>query len=297
MRVALRHNTTYSFDRSVTLGPHDVRLHPAYHCRVPIVHYALRVQPPDASVRWYWDAAGNRVAQYLFPSPTSELQFDVELVVDLEPFNAFDFLLEPWAIRFPFRYPDGLAADLTPLLNVGRATAALSDWVERIRQDLIGDRSIDTIELVVALNRRVHRDITYAARDEQGVQSPEETLLRASGSCRDTSWLLIQTLRQLGLAARFVSGYQIDAHTAATQRQDQMEEGAQSLRPELHAWTEVYLPGGGWIGLDPTLALVAAGGHVPLAVARTPEGSAPVVGSASPSETRLTHRLEVEAVA
>jgi transglutaminase-like putative cysteine protease len=297
MRVALRHNTTYRFDRGVTLGPHDVRLRPCAHCRTRILQYALRVQPAEATMHWYTDAGGNSVARFLFPQPVAELRFDVDLMADLTSINPFDFMLDPWAAEFPFSYPDELAAELANALGPDPAADGLSEWIERVRGEFLSTGSINSVTLIVELNLRVRREVAYIVREEPGVQPPEATLALGAGSCRDSAWLLIQALRQLGLAARFVSGYLIQF--AQRQEQEgggQRQSSAQGLRADLHAWVEVYLPGAGWIGLDPTSGLLAAENHIPVAVARTPSGAAPVTGSASPSEVRLSHRLEVSPV-
>ncbi len=294
MHIKLRHNTTYRYEHAVILGPHDIRLRPSAHGRTPILDFALRVEPAGGPVHWYTDAAGNSVARALFSEPVAELRFDVELAADLTPRNPFDFLLDLWATQFPFRYPAELAAELAPALGADDAPAMVGEWVQREQQDLLGAGSIDSVQLLIELTRRVRRDVSYTVREEAGVQAPEETLALAVGSCRDSSWLLIQVARQLGLAARFVSGYLIQPASSASSSQDSSAP-AQAMSADLHAWAEVYLPGGGWIGLDPTSGLLTTEGHIPLAVARIPSRAAPVTGSASPSESRLTHRLEVEA--
>jgi transglutaminase-like putative cysteine protease len=299
MRVRLRHNTTYRFDRSVMLGPHDVRLRPSAHCRTPILDYALRVGPAGGSVFGYTDAAGNWVARFLFPRPATELRFDVELVADLTTINPFHFLLDLESAQYPFRYPEPIVLELAPVLSVDSSAGALNEWVERVKGEFLSSGSINTVTLLVELNLRVQREITYIVRDEPGVQTPEETLERASGSCRDSGWLLVQVLRHLGLAARFVSGYLIQPASGSRQEQAnarQAQTSAQPMRADLHAWGEVFIPGAGWIGLDPTSGLMCAEGHIPVAVARAPEGTVPVEGSSSPSKDQLSHHLEVDTV-
>jgi transglutaminase-like putative cysteine protease len=297
MRVRLRHNTTYRFDRSVMLGPHDVRLRPSAHCRTPILDYSLRVGPAGGSVFGYTDAAGNWVTRFLFPRPATELRFDVELVADLAMINPFHFLLDLESAQYPFRYPEAIVLELAPVLNVDSNASALSEWVERVKGEFLSSGSINTVTLLVELNLRIQREITYIVRDEPGVQTPDETLERAAGSCRDSGWLLVQVLRHLGLAARFVSGYLIQPASGSRQEQAnarQEQTRAQPMRADLHAWAEVFIPGAGWIGLDPTSGLLCAEGHIPVAVARVPEGTVPVEGSSSPTEDQLSHRLEVE---
>jgi len=296
MQLTLHHNTTYSFDRDVLLGPHDIRLRPAFHGRTPIVDYALRVRPSDANLRWYVDAAGNRVARLLFPRAVSELALDITITADLVAYDPFDFLIDLWAAQFPFAYPADVAAELAPALGAEVNSVEFAQWMARLKNALLSAGSMNTVQLLVEVNKRVHADVAYTVREAIGVQTPAQTLTMRSGSCRDSGWLLVQALRELGLAARFVSGYLIQPGAQATQQQSstgQTQTITQPMRADFHAWAEVYLPGAGWIGLDPTSGLLTAEGHIPVAVARHPAQAGPVVGSASPSEARLTHHLEV----
>jgi transglutaminase-like putative cysteine protease len=297
MRIKLRHNTTYRYDRNVKLGQHDVRMRPAAHCRTPILEYALRADPAGGAEYWYIDAAGNWVRRFVFSQLSRELRFDVELVADLAPINPFHFLLDVGAAQFPFRYAEETAAQLAPALGVDAPSPAFSEWVERLKNEFLSTGSINTVTLLVELNLRIQREIAYIVRDEAGVQTPDETIARAAGSCRDSGWLLVSALRQLGLAARFVSGYLIQPAVEARQEQGdavQVQIAARPMRGDLHAWAEAYIPGGGWIGLDPTSGLLCGEGHIPLAVARSPAGAGPVDGSLSPSNDRLSHRVEVD---
>ena len=270
IRVALHHITEYCYDRPVRLSPHLIRLRPAPHTRMPILDYSLKVTP-EHSIHWQQDPFGNYLARFLFAEPTRVLQVTVDILTELTPVNPFDFYLEAGYESFPFTYDATLAKGLAPYLECCENGPRLMDWI----------RSVDlqpqpTVAFLVAMNQRLNQQIQYQLRLESGIQSCEETLELGSGSCRDSSWLLIQILRQLGLAARFVSGYLVQL----TEQQTSAEEGA-LLRDtvDLHAWVEVYLPGAGWIGLDPTSGLLAGEGHLPLACTPDPASAAPISGT------------------
>jgi transglutaminase-like putative cysteine protease len=242
------------------------------------------------------DAAGNRVARLLFPRAASELALDITITADLIAYDPFDFLIDLWAAQFPFAYPSELAGELASALGAEVMSAEFAEWIGRLKRDLLSGGSIQTVQLLVEINKRVQADVAYTVREAIGVQTPAQTLTMRSGSCRDSGWLLVQVLRELGLAARFVSGYLIQPGSEAAQHQSntaQTQTLGQPMRADFHAWAEVYLPGAGWIGLDPTSGLLTAEGHIPVAVARHPAQAGPVMGSASPSEARLTHHLEV----
>ncbi|NBO92718.1 MAG: transglutaminase family protein [Planctomycetia bacterium] len=272
IRVALKHTTAYHYDRPVLLQPHIVRLRPAPHCRTPIPSYSLRIEPTPHFLNWQQDASSNYLARLVFPNPTRRFEVHVELIAELSAVNPFDFFLEPAVERFPFDYDSSLLPELAPYQAIGPDTPRLMDLVESLRQD-----GVTTIDFLVAINRRVSELVRYLIRMEPGVQTPEDTLTRGSGSCRDSSWLLVQLFRRLGLAARFVSGYLIQL-TADIKSLDG-PSGPESDFTDLHAWVEVYIPGAGWIGFDPTSGLAAAEGHIPLACAADPTNAAPISGS------------------
>jgi uncharacterized protein (DUF2126 family)/transglutaminase-like putative cysteine protease len=289
IHVALSHRTSYRYDRLVALSPHIIRLRPAPHCRTPILSYSLKVAPQRHFINWQQDPHGNYLARLVFPDQTRQLLIDVDLIAELSVFNPFDFFLEPSAETFPFAYEPGLNQDLTPYLERLPAGPRLHDYLNGIDR-----RRVRTIDFLVDLNRRLAHDITYLIRLEPGVQTPEETLARRSGSCRDTGWLLVQILRHLGLASRFVSGYLIQL-TPDVKSLDG-PTGPTTDFTDLHAWAEVYLPGAGWIGLDPTSGLLAGEGHIPLAATPGHDGAAPVTGATDTCGVEFGHEMTVQRI-
>jgi len=253
IRVAINHKTAYRYDRAISLSPHVFRLRPAPHARTPIEAYSLKIFPEKHFINWQQDPFGNFQARVVFPEKTNELRIEVELIARMVVINPFDFFVEEWAEKYPFSYGAQLTSELTPYLEVKEDGPLLNQWLERV------DRSKKNInDFLVSLNQMVNRDIGYNIRLEPGVQTCEVTLATAFGSCRDSAWLLVQILRKLGLAARFVSGYLIQL-TADIPSLDG-PSGPEKDFTDLHAWTEVYIPGAGWVGLDPTSGLFA--GHV-----------------------------------
>src|SRR5882757_8244076 len=289
IQVALNHKTHYTYDRLVSLGPQIVRLRPAPHCRTPILSYSLKIEPATHFVNWQQDPFANYLARLVFPEKTSEFKVTVDLVAEMAVYNPFDFFLEPSAEKYPFKYEAGLLHDLQPYLARDPLTPRWRDFLAGVDR-----RERRTIDFLVAINQRLQRDIKYLIRMEPGVQTPEETLVRAAGSCRDSGWLLVQSLRHLGLAARFVSGYliQLKADVKALDG----PSGAERDFTDLHAWCEVYLPGAGWIGLDPTSGLFAGEGHIPLACAANPTLAAPISGAVEPAEVLFDFDMSVTRV-
>lgn len=274
IRVALHHVTDYHYDTLVNLGPQVVRLRPAPHCRTPVSGYQLKVTPEKHFINWQQDPLGNWQARLAFPDPTTHFRVEVDLIAELTVINPFDFFLEKEAEHWPFCYAPELARELASYLKVDPPGPLLAAWLTR------QDRSTCvTIDFLVALNRRLFEDISYLIRLEPGVQTPEETLSKKSGSCRDSAWLMVQICRHLGLAARFVSGYLIQL--TADQKSLDGPSGPVSDFTDLHAWCEVFLPGAGWVGLDPTSGLLAGEGHLPLAGSADPITAAPISGGFS----------------
>src|SRR5450755_3986998 len=204
IHVALHHLTRYHYDRRVSLGPQIIRLRPAPHCRTPILSYSLRVLPKSHFLNWQQDPQGNYLARLVFPEPTTELCVEVDLVAEMAVYNPFDFFLEPYAEQYPFSYDASAARELRPFLETEAESPRLSEFLAKVPRE-----PRRTMDFLVALNQMVQREIGYVIRMEPGVQTCEETLTLCSGSCRDSAWLLVQAMRHLGLAARFVSGYLI----------------------------------------------------------------------------------------
>jgi uncharacterized protein (DUF2126 family)/transglutaminase-like putative cysteine protease len=273
IHAALSHVTHYRYSRPVTLGPQIVRLRPAPHCRTPILNYTFKVTPGDHFNNWQQDPQGNFQARLVFPKPVTELKVEVELTADMAAINPFDFFLEDSAKEFPFPYDAILAHELKPYLELEPLGPGLKNLLAKIPRS-----KRNTIDFLVDLNGLIKNEVQYLVRLEPGVQSVEETLALGSGSCRDSAYLLVQTARQLGLAARFVSGYLIQL-TADVKPIDGIGAGPEADFTDLHAWTEIYLPGAGWVGLDPTSGLLAGEGHIPLAATSDPETAAPITGT------------------
>jgi len=286
IHVALNHVTHYSYDRLINLGPQIVRLRPCPHSRTRILSYSLKIGPAKHFINWQQDPQGNYLARLVFPEKAREFRVEVDLVAEMSVINPFDFFLEPHAEKIPFAYVAEERHELAPYLYKVNYGPLFDKYLAGI--PLVPTRSVD---FLVALNAQVQRDINYTIRLEPGVQTPEETLEKRSGSCRDSAWLLVQLLRHLGLAARFVSGYLIQL-TADVKSLDG-PSGPEADFTDLHAWTEVYLPGAGWIGLDPTSGLFAGEGHIPLACTPEPSSAAPVSGAIDKCETEFSHSMGV----
>ncbi|MEO8676439.1 MAG: transglutaminase family protein, partial [Casimicrobiaceae bacterium] len=292
IRVALQHRTTYRFDRPIKLSPHEIRLRPAPHCRTPVLGYSLAVAPANHFLNWQQDPYGNWVARLVFPETATSLDITVDVVADMTVVNPFDFFVEPYADFYPFVYAPALAKELIPFLEAAPPGPHLAAWLDKFRASWRPGEL--TVDMLVRLNRQLQHEIKYLVRMEPGVQTPEETFDSAQGSCRDTGWLLVQILRHLGLAARFASGYLIQL--VADVKSLDGPSGTEKDFTDLHAWAEVYLPGAGWIGLDPTSGLLAGEGHIPLACTADPGNAAPVVGFTDPCRVDFSFAMSVTRV-
>ncbi|MDD1608769.1 MAG: transglutaminase family protein, partial [Methylococcaceae bacterium] len=237
----------------------------------------LRIEPKNHFINWQQDPFGNLVARVVFPDKCQKLSVEVEVIADMTVINPFDFFVEDYAENYPFSYDALTLKELQPYLEIAERGPLLTQWVKEFD---ISKRSIN--DFLVDINRKVFETLSYNIRMEVGIQTCEETLTIHSGSCRDSAWLLVQVLRHLGLAARFVSGYLVQL-TADIKSLDG-PSGPEQDFTDLHAWTEVYIPGAGWIGLDPTSGLLAGEGHIPLACTPDPASAAPVTGGTDKCE-------------
>src|SRR5919201_1848547 len=288
--ASLHHLTRYRYDRLVALAPQIILLRPAPHCRTRIESYSLNVTPVQHFVNWQQDPNGNWLARLVFPEKTREFTIAVDLIADMTVINPFDFFLEPFAETFPFAYPADFAEELAPYLDAEPAGPRLAAFLASIPRE-----QKNTVDVLVGLNQRLHREIRYLTRMESGVQTPEQTLAASAGSCRDSAWLQVQILRHLGLAARFVSGYLIQLRPDA--RPLDGPAGAPQDVAHLHARAEAYVPGAGWIGLDATSGLLCAEGHLPLAATPHFRAAAPISGSVEPSQVVFSVDMRVARIA
>jgi uncharacterized protein (DUF2126 family) len=334
IHVALHHRTRYRYDRPVKLGPQVIRLRPAPHCRTRILGYSLKVKPESHFLNWQQDPQSNYLARIVCEEKTRELDVVVDLVAEMSVYNPFDFFLEPAAEKFPFSYDPTLDHELEPFRLKQTLTPFFFAYLAEVRTDVLGEAYLwkmdllkiphsevaadvhhdggtlpaaprvhaeekpdprpRTIDFLVAINQKVWKDIGYTIRLEPGVQTPEDTLTKRTGSCRDSAWLLVQLLRHCGLAARFVSGYLIQL--APDVKSLDGASGPEKDFTDLHAWCEVYLPGAGWIGLDPTSGLLAGEGHIPLACAPDPSSAAPITGAVDEAGVEFVFEMTVTRV-
>lgn len=263
-RYKIVHRTYYNFSQPVELGPHDLRLRPRENHALHVEGFNIKIDPP-ANILWHLDVEENSVAIATFDSPTSFLAIESEAIIQQFNEMPLNFLVADDAVNYPFSYSDDDAILLSPhiALPTPEASTQLAEWTKGIYQS---GEQLETYTLLQRLCTHIHQTMTYQIREEPGVQSASRTLAKQTGSCRDFAELFIQASRYLGLAARFVSGY-LDSTPSAT------DFGA------THAWAEVYLPGAGWKGFDPTTGNIVGPDHIAVAVSRAPESVPPIAGS------------------
>ena len=291
IKASIYHLTHYMYDQPVVLGPQIIRLRPAPHSRTRVISHSLKVSPAKHFVNYQQDLYGNWLARYVFPEPARELKIEVDLVADMTVYNPFDFFVEESAETWPFTYPAEIADDLEIYKRAEPAGPLLKKFLAKVPKD-----KLRTVDFIVMLNAMVSKEINYLIRMEPGVQTPEETFAKASGSCRDSSWLLVNAMRHLGYAARFVSGYLIQLKPDLIALDGPV--GTAVDFTDLHAWCEVYLPGAGWIGLDPTSGLLTGESHIPLSATPHYANAAPISGGYSgKAKVSFAYDMQVKRVA
>ncbi len=285
--VAIRHHTSYHYDHPINMGPHVIRLKPAPHSRTKIHSYSLNIEPKEHFINWQQDPFGNYLARVVMHEKVKKFTVDVEVVAEMTVINPFDFFVEEYAEKFPFQYEVQDSKELAPYFEVVESGQLLMEWIEKVGRF----KGQNIVDFLVSVNQELNKEISYTVRLEPGVFTCEESLQKKLGSCRDSAWLLVQTMRHLGLASRFVSGYLVQLK--ADQKSLDGPSGAKNDFTDLHAWCEVYIPGAGWIGLDPTSGLLAGEGHIPLCCTPAPSSAAPISGALDPCKVEFFHSNEV----
>jgi len=263
-RFKILHRTYYNFSGLVQLEPHALRLRPRSGPELHIESSTLNITPA-ASLRWHRDVEDNAVAIATFDTPASQLAIESEVIIQQYNEAPLDFLVDVYATDYPFAYDADDRIVLAPYMRSSRLPLhdPLVKWVSHVWR---ASEAIQTYALLERLCVHINQSLTYQIREAPGVQTPADTLTRGTGSCRDFANLFMEAVRHLGLAARFVSGY---LHA----------EPSSANYGSTHAWAEVFLPGAGWKGFDPTIGKIVGTDHTAVAVARLPESVPPIAGS------------------
>lgn len=280
MELRIHHRLTYRYDRSVSLGPQRLLLYPRLSPRQQLLAYRVAVEPRPAGDYLQLDAEGNTVRWLYFSEAAKEVTVVMDLHVASPLFNPFAFLIYPAdRTQLPFTYPEPQRMLLAPALATAETATPVAQWA----RELLDHSGGQTVPFLTRLTETLHRDFTYQLREEGPPLAPAETLTLGRGSCRDLACLMMAACRSVGLAARFVSGY--------------AWAGDEPASHELHAWTEVYLPGAGWRGFDPTMGIAVAEAHLALAASAMPERTAPMTGHYyGEGRSQLTAEVHLEAV-
>lgn len=271
MLYNIGHTTTYTYSQPVFLQPHILKLRPRCDSWQKLHSFSLVVEPEPVQVSQFTDLDGNAIAQLWFKVVTEQLTLQVTTEVETYRTIAFDYLLEPWATRLPIDYPSSLLCQLQPYrqsYEMG-SDSAIAQLAQELYQDVQGE----TIPFLTALNQHLYQSCEYIIREMGDPWPAGITLRQKRGSCRDIAVLFMEVCRAVGLAARFVSGYQ--------------EGDPDQENRDLHAWAEVYVPGGGWRGYDPIQGLAVADRHVALVASALPNYTTPVSGNFAPLKSRF----------
>ena len=287
MRYQISHTTTYTYSQPVKLFPHVVRLRPRSDAHQAVQSFLLQITPTPLQESPVVDLDGNSMIKVWFKPDLVE-QLTVQVVSQVETYrtNPFDYLLEPWALSLPIDYPSSLLTQLQPYLTgLIPGSGAIAPIAIQLAQDICHQVSHNTTMFLTELNQRLYEHCKHTIRETGEPLPPEITWSQKVGSCRDTAVLFMEVCRAMGLAARFVSGYQ--------------EGDVDSTDRHLHAWVEVYLPGAGWCGFDPTHGLAVSDRHIALVASVSPRYAAPITGAFDATDggrSTMTYQLAIQSM-